>query len=98
MKNIAKHELFFKIALVLGSIVEAIIIISIIFLGLQWLGNLLDIICNYVNVGWGIFTICVFLMGFIFLDCKNSSDKCDEPKRTKTKATYHRQSTHRTMT
>lgn len=98
MKNIAKHELFFKIALVLGSIVEAIIIISIIFLGLQWLGNLLDVICNYVNVGLGIFTICVFLMGFIFLDCKNSSDECEDPKITKRKATYHRQNTRRSMT
>lgn len=89
MKNMEKHGIFFKIALVLGSLAEVAIIMIMAFCGLKWLGNLLELACNYVNVGVGIMAIFVILMGFIFIDSKNSIDECQYPKNTKKKAVYH---------
>lgn len=89
MKKIEKHGIFFKIALVLGSVAEIAIIITIAFYGLKWLGDLLERICNYVNAGLGILAICVILMGFIFIDSKNSVDECKCSKDTRKKAVYH---------
>lgn len=89
MKNIEKHGIFFKIALILGSIAEVAIIMVMVFCGLKWLGNLLEIVCNYINVGVGFLAICVIFTGFIFLDSKNSVDECQNPKANRKKTAYH---------
>ena len=89
MKNIEKHGIFFKIALVLGSIAEIAIIIIMAFYGLNWLGNLLESMCNYINAELGILVICLIFMGFIFFDGKNSLDECKSSKKTRKKTAYH---------
>lgn len=69
--NKEKIGWFGKIAMVLGSIVEVTIIMAVVFCGLKWFGNLLEAVCNYVNIGLGIFMICIIVMGFIYMDNKN---------------------------
>lgn len=69
---------FGKIAMMLGSIAEIAIIMAVIFCGLKWFGNLLEVVCNYVNIGLGIFMICIIVIGFIYMDNKNSIEEYEE--------------------
>lgn len=76
MMNKEKLGWFGKIAMLLGSIAEIAIIMAIVFCGLKWLDNLLEVVCNHVNIGLGIFMICVIGIGFIYVDNKNSIELC----------------------
>lgn len=79
--NKEKIGWFGKIAMVLGSIVEVTIIMAVVFCGLKWFGNLLEAVCNYVNIGLGIFMICIIVMWFIYMDNKNSVEEDEEYQR-----------------
>lgn len=73
-----KYGMFGKIALILGSIVEAGLILTVIYFGLIWLGNLLEVVCNHLNVGLGILMICVIGIVFICIDSRNSVEQSEE--------------------
>lgn len=47
------------------------ITVAVIF-GMKWMGNLVEIMCEHVNIGVGIFLIFAVACGCIYIDSRNA--------------------------
>jgi large-conductance mechanosensitive channel len=87
--NKEKNRLLHRTSVFLRSAAKTSVIVAIVFLFLKWFGNLLEVMCNYVNISWGIFLICVIVTGVIYMDSKNAIEAGEQPQKREPKAHCH---------
>lgn len=77
IKTTKKNQRLFlsKVRYITFCTIKSILVTAAVMLGMKWLGELLEIVSNYISVGAGIFAVFAAACFFIHIDSKNSVEQ-----------------------